>query len=199
MRRLLTVLRDPVAWILVIAGIIELQTEQAVARGVILFAGSLLILADRIRSGRGKAGFLRSPTLELESGPLQDAVTTTRWVALGVAGILLVALFDSQSMPMTAVVSVVGVLAVGWAWLTVAGTEAPQAVGRGGLLIWGGAFLALGLWELAALLGQPSFSETSYDSPTLSYLFEPALDTYPGRVAGLGLWAWAGRGLIRRA
>lgn len=193
------ILRDPVAWILVIAGVIELQTEQAVARGAILFAGAALIVADRIRTGRGTAGFLRSPALELEASPLQEAVSSTRWIAGTGVAILIVAMFDSQSWSMTAVVSVVGVLAVGWAWLTVVRTEAPEATAPAGLLIWAGAFLALGLWELTALLGQPSFSETSYDSPTLSYLLEPALDTYPGRVAGLGLWALAGRGLVRRA
>lgn len=189
------ILRDPVAWILVIAGIVELQTEQAVARGAILFAGSALILADRIRTAR----FLRSPALELGAGPLRNSVLSTRWIALTAAAILVVAVFDSQSLPMTAVVSGAGVLAVGWAWLTVAGTEAPEAIALGGLLLWGAAFLLLGLWELTALLGQPSFSETSRDSPTLSYLVGPMLDTYPGRVVGLGLWALAGRGLIRRA
>jgi len=199
MRRLLTILRDPVAWVLVVAGIVELETEQAVARGAILFAGSALILADRIRSGRGKAGVLRSPTLELDSGPLQEAVTSTRWFALTAVGILLVAVFDRQSQQMTVAASVVGILALGWAWLTVAGVKAPEAIPPRRLLIWGGAFLALGLWELMALLGQPSFSETSYDSPTLSYLFGPVLDTYPGRAVGLGLWVGAGRGLIRRA
>ena len=90
MRRLLIILRDPVAWILVIAGIIELQAEHAAARGGILFAGSALILADRIRTGRGKAGFLRSPTLELDMASLQNAVSTPRWIASAAVVILIV-------------------------------------------------------------------------------------------------------------
>jgi hypothetical protein len=68
-----------------------------------------------------------------------------------------------------------------------------------GLLVWAGLFLALGLWELAALLGQPTLTDMSYDHPTVSYLLDPVLATYAGRVVGLGLWAGAGRALVRRA
>jgi hypothetical protein len=46
---------------------------------------------------------------------------------------------------------------------------------------------------------QPNMVEGSYEHPTLSFLLDPFLATYGGKVVGLGLWALAGRALVRRA
>jgi len=196
MRSLLTVLRDPVAWVLVIAGVVELLSGGTAARGAILFAGAALILADRVRISLGSIGAATPP---LPAAPLQRAVASTRWIAPVLIAALVVPFFEVHTMPTTAVVGFAGVLAVGWAWLTEPGGPAGAAAPWRGLLVWGGVFLALGLWELRALLGQPSLDETSYDSPTISYLLEPVLDTYAGRAGALGLWILAGRSLIKRS
>ncbi len=210
MRRLLAVLRDPVAWILVIAGVVELISGGTAARGAILFAGAALIMADRIRgalvrvrvnhggpSAGGAVAVMTAPPLSPE--PLKAAVESRRWVVGGIAAVLVAALFGVHTLPLTAVTGIVGVVAVGWAWLTHPHVDAVERPPLRGLWIWGGALLVLGLWELGALLLQPNMAEGSYDHPTISYLLDPVLATYGGRVAGLGLWAFAGRTLVRRA
>ena len=111
----------------------------------------------------------------------------------------MVALLEVHSLAMTAIVGIAGILLVGWAWLTGPGQDKPEQTPWRGMLVWGGLFLALGLWELRALLGQPALDQMSADSPTISYLLEPALATYPGRAIALGLWVAAGRSLIKRS
>ncbi len=195
MRRLLTVLRDPVAWILVVAGVVELLSGGTAARGAILFAGSALIVADRVRIVRRQS--VEPPLFQAEA--LQATVARRSWLVIAIAAALVAAMFEVHTLPLTAIIGLTGVVAVGWAWLT-----EPEAgsIGRPSwtsLLTWGGLFLALGLWELSALLGQPSLEQTSPESPTLSHLVEPALATYPGRAAALSLWVIAGRTLVRRS
>jgi hypothetical protein len=210
MRRLLAVLRDPVAWILVIAGVVELISGGTAARGAILFAGAALIMADRVRGAlmryrvnhRGAAGgtavaVMTAPPYSPQ--PLKEAVESPGWMVATGAAIAVLSLFLVHSAPLTAAVGIVGVVAVGWAWLTHPHVEAIARPPLRGLLIWGGVLLALGLWEASALLLQPTMTEGSDLHPTISYLLDPVLATYPGKVVGLGLWALAGRALVRRA
>lgn len=194
MRRLVTVLRDPVAWILVIAGVVEIISGGTAARGSILFAGAGLILADRMRTWRR-----RPASAEISARPLQAAAASPRWIAVGLAACLGVAVFSAQTLPLTAIVGLIGILGVGWAWLTWEPGAAGAAPPIRGMAVWGIWLLALGIWELIALLGQPTLAEMSYDSPTISYLVDPVIATYWGRVLALGLWAAAGRALLRRA
>ena len=65
---------------------------------------------------------------------------------------------------------------------------APPRIDRGHLpwLVW---VLAFGVWELVALLARDL---------TISLLMDPVLEIYPLRVAGWGLWLWAGWLLVRR-
>lgn len=206
MNRIFTVMKDPVAWILVIAGVVELLSGGTAARGAILFAGAGLILADRIRLGLARArARVTAGTVQTElphrlsPGALQAAVLRSTWIAAAVVAVLVTALFAVHSLPLTAATGLVGILVVGWAWLTQPDEPSTLRPARLGLLVWAGLFLALGLWELTALLGQPTLTDMSYDHPTISYLLDPVLATYPGRVLGFALWAAAGRGLVRRA
>jgi len=193
MRRLVSVLRDPVAWILVIAGIVEMISGGTAARGAVLFAAAGLILADRVRLSRGK------PVSPLAATTLQEALAPHWWPLLLVAVGVAVALLREHTLPLTVITGSIGIALVGWAWLTGPGgdTAAPSP-GRS-LLWWGGLFLALGLWELTALLGQPTLAVYSAEHPTISFLIEPILATFPGRAVAVGLWAVAGRSLVRRA
>ncbi len=195
MRRLLTVLRDPVAWILVVAGVIELLSGGTAARGAILFAGSILIVVDRIRIARARS---IQPSL-FDAEALQATLAAPGWLALAVIAVLVAASLDVHTLPMTAIVGLTGVVAVGWAWLTQPEAASIIRPSLASLLTWGGLFLALGLWELGALMGQPNLEVMSPDSPTLSYLAKGPLETYPGRAAALGLWMIAGRTLVRRS
>jgi hypothetical protein len=205
---MLNMVRDPVAWILVVAGVVEMVSGGTAARGAVLFAGAGIILLDRVRSVRvaravGVGGPLppvRPPEASLlPVAPLQSAARSTRVLAGAVGATALLALSDVQAWPMTAVVGTAGLLAVGWAWATEDGPGPAVRPPMRALAAWVVVLLALGLWELAALLGQPSLEITSYDHPTISFLLEPVLATYPGRFIALLAWVAAGRGLIGRS
>ncbi len=195
MRRLLVVLEDPVAWILVIAGVVELISGGTAARGAILFAGAALILADRVLRDRRRPRHM----FHIRAASFQEVLEGRGPVVVIVGAAALLAVFAVHTYPLTLVTGLVGVGVVGWAWLTTPDVVTRQRPSVRGLLVWGGVFLALGLWELTALLGQPTLAETSADHPTISFLLEPILATYAGRAAALVLWALAGRGLVRRA
>ena len=66
-----------------------------------------------------------------------------------------------------------------------------------GVAAWGAVLGAGGLWELWALLQQPSLTVTSYAHPTISALTDPVLATPPGRAIALIGWLLLGWYLIR--
>ena len=55
-------------------------------------------------------------------------------------------------------------------------------------MAWVSLFIALGLWELSALLLQPTLTTDSYAHPTISVLTDPVLATHLGR--SIALFAW---------
>jgi len=59
---------------------------------------------------------------------------------------------------------------------------------RAGTAVWGGLFVAGCLWELTALLEQPTLATSSYAHPTVSTLTDPVLASSPGRWAVLAGW-----------
>jgi hypothetical protein len=59
-------------------------------------------------------------------------------------------------------------------------------------------FVALGLWELQALLLQPSLTTSSWAHPTLSTLMDPVLASHLGRSISLGAWLLIGGWLLER-
>lgn len=69
---------------------------------------------------------------------------------------------------------------------------------RAGLVAWIVFLCAGALWELAALLMQPSLREGSYDHPTISVIMDDFLAAYWGRVIILLLWLALGWFLVRQ-
>jgi hypothetical protein len=59
-------------------------------------------------------------------------------------------------------------------------------------------FVALALWELSALLLQPSLTTGSWAHPTISVLMDPILATHLGRSIVLSLWLASGGFLLQR-
>jgi hypothetical protein len=113
--------------------------------------------------------------------------------------VVLVAGFARYSMPATLAVwapAAVGV-AVGWRRRTSDGPD-PAPVPAAGAAVWAAVFVALALWELAALLLQPSLTTDSWAHPTISVLLDPILATHPGRAVVLSLWLASGWWLLRR-
>ncbi len=69
----------------------------------------------------------------------------------------------------------------------------PVGVGRRSVAVWSGVAAVGVTLEVALRLGPNDLTW-----PTLSTLLDPALATYPGRVAGYLLWLGAGLWLVRR-
>jgi hypothetical protein len=67
-----------------------------------------------------------------------------------------------------------------------------------GTVSWVAVFLALALWELAALLLQPSLTTPSAAHPTISTLTDPVLASHLGRSITLSLWLVLGWLLLER-
>jgi hypothetical protein len=72
----------------------------------------------------------------------------------------------------------------------------PERLPRAGLVAWAAVFVALGLWELSALLLQPSLTTDSYAHPTISVLLDPVLAGHLGRSVVLSLWLASGWYLV---
>ncbi len=109
------------------------------------------------------------------------------------------ALTPRFSWPTTLIIVTVGGALLVDAWKTEEVRRPPHGeLSRRGVTLWILVLVAGGLWELAALLLQPTLLVTSYDNPTISALSDPYLATHLWR--GLGLLAWLGVGwlLVRR-
>jgi hypothetical protein len=126
-----------------------------------------------------------------------------RHIAIGVTGAVIYSLtvgsFSRMSWPATAgVVGLgAGVVIIGWGGPT-RQREIPRRFSRAGVLSWGSLLLAACLWELGALLGQPTLAQSSYAHPTISTLTDPLLSTSLGRTAALIGWIALGAFLVER-
>ena len=126
-----------------------------------------------------------------------------RRIALGVAGAVVysftVGSFTRMSWSATAGVIGVGagVVIIGWGGPT-RRREIPRRFSRIGIIAWASLALAACLWELGALLGQPTLAQSSYAHPTISTLTDPLLSTSLGRTVALLGWIGLGAFLVER-
>ena len=107
--------------------------------------------------------------------------------------------FSRYSWPATAGIIVLGTIVVVIGWHgplrdRPAGGRLPVA----GTLAWVVVLVAGCLWELGALLQQPSLTTDSYSHPTVSTLTDPVLATSPGRSVVLLAWLALGWYLVER-
>ncbi len=181
------------------------------ARGA---ASSVILPADE-EDGRGlsstSSGTVRvagsGAVLLGESGEDSHAVPAAgagyRAAFFAVGGIvyaLVVGSFARYSWPATIAVASLGAAVVAWGWEAPAdeAPSSPPKLPRRGALAWAAVFVAGGLWELTALLMQPTLTTDSYTHPTISVLSDPVLATHGGRAIVLLVWLAGGWYLIRR-
>ena len=100
-------------------------------------------------------------------------------------------------LPFTVAIVLVGSVAVVIAWRGPLIRNVDLLDPRGAVA-WAVVFVALGLWELAALLMQPSFITDSWEHPTLSTLMDSVLGSHPARSISIFVWLLVGGSLIRR-
>jgi hypothetical protein len=183
-----TGLRNPVVYVLLLAGIGDAATGNPI--------DALLLLGVGIALARGTPEPSPAGSEKAADGARRFWPVVPVGVLAAAAFALLVAGLEWQSWPATVALAIPGAIALALAFRMPLRESAPLS--RRAVALWAGVFIAIGLWEAANLLMQPSLLQGSHDHPTLSVLAKPFLATYGGR--SLALFAWVGLGwyLIKR-
>jgi hypothetical protein len=204
---LVSVARDPVVTILLLAGIFDGLSGNPV-HAILLFAVAAALARDAIRSrrledageptGSPAAGASRRPS----PGAFVDLAAAPRaaMVILAVAFALIVGSFGRYSWPATAAVlfPAAGGLAIAWRGPRHADRGETRGLDPAGALAWVAVFVTLALWELTNLLLQPSLTTDSAAHPTISVMTDPILASHPGRSLAVLGWLLFGWFLIER-
>jgi hypothetical protein len=127
------------------------------------------------------------------------ALVATAWLVAAVSYVFLVGSFIRYSWPATVAVLGLGTVVVAAGWR---GPRRPRPrparPSRPGLLLWLAVILAGCLWELQALLQQPTLTASSSTHPTISTLTDPVLAGWGGRSLLLAVWLLFGWFLVER-
>ena len=199
-RAALAGLRAPVVWVLLAIAYFTAISGKPVD-GVLM-----LIVAAGLAWDAGRRA-LRHP--ESESTPVarpghrpgsrRRLLIVSALLAGGAVYAGVVGSFSRYSWPTTAGIVGLGTIVVVIGWHgplrdRPAGGRLPVA----GTLAWAVVLVAGCLWELGALLQQPSLTADSYGHPTISTLTDPVLATSPGRSILLLAWLALGWYLVER-
>jgi hypothetical protein len=198
-RALLAGFREPVVAVLLAIAFFTTISGKPVD-GLLMLIVAVSLAADA--TGLAARGGGRRARRQRAGAPAGGWRRAALAAALAVAGVLYAGVagsFSRYSWPATVAVVGLGTAVVVTGWqgpLRQRPARAPlPAVGTA---LWGGLLVLGGLWELAALLWQPSLTATSYAHPTLSALTDPVLASAGGRSLVLGGWLAAGWYLVRR-
>jgi hypothetical protein len=192
----LAVLRSPVAWVLFLAGLFDGISDNWL-HAAVLWGACFLVGWDAARTAQGRRAPRAVPLLRGRSSFGAPYLA----VAVAAAGTyaVVVGAFARYTWPATVAVLLPGVmvLALGWRgplWPRPVPAR-PRPVGAA---LWAAVFVAAGLWELIALLSQPSLQDGSYAHPTISFLMDTVLSSHAGRTITLLAWLVLGAFLLTR-
>jgi len=208
---LVRMLRQPVVPVLMVAGVVDAISGSPVGHGMMLIVVAVGLALDTIRRRNAQPaipgevhghGGADAAVVLAGRPPTRTAAIlrpTPRLLLGGLAYAVIVGAFARYSWPVTVAVMAPGVAAIAIAWrASVREGPEPAPIDRFGAGAWAAVFVALGLWELAALLLQPDLVTMSYAHPTISYLMDPVLASHAGRSATLLLWLSFGWFLLQR-
>jgi hypothetical protein len=194
-------LRAPVVWILLaIAFFTSISGKPVDGVLMLIVAVGLAWDAGRRALRPPEAGGIPAPARALaRRGGRRRPLAAGALVAAGAVYAVVVGSFSRYSWPATAGIIGLGtiVVLIGWHGPVRArpdGGRLPVA----GTLAWVVVLVAGCLWELSALLWQPSLTTDSYAHPTISTLTDPLLATSPGRMVVLFAWVAFGWYLVER-
>jgi hypothetical protein len=201
--------REPVVWILLAIAFFTWISGKPVD-GVLMLIVAVGLAWDAGRRARGRAiqeagSGAAAPAAPAQARPARRAggrrrlLLVAALLAGGAAYAGVVGSFSRYSWPATAGIISLGtvVVLIGWH----GPVRQRQVRGRlpvAGTLAWAVVLVFGCLWELAALLLQPSITTDSYAHPTISTLTDPVLATSPGRSLLLAAWLAFGWYLVER-
>jgi hypothetical protein len=194
-----TVLRDPVIAILLLAGVAEILAGDPLVDWLVLLTTAAALGWERMRRRRPANG---EPVGAPEPGWVDRLVPDRLTPALVIGGLgyaVAAGGLGPFSWPAMVAVAGPGLVGVMSAWQAAPRPSAKAApIHAGGAAAWAAVFVVLALWELAALLLQPSLTTSSPQHPTISVLLDPALGSQLGRSVGFAVWLALGWSLVRR-
>jgi len=185
-----TVVREPVVAIMLVAAFFDGISGNPIH--------ALLLGGVAIALGRDIA--LGEPTPPTSLAQRGGRLPRT-WIvmALSAAFALAVGAFPRYSWPTTAGVVAASAAAIAVAWRgPLIERPDPGPLPRVGVVAWTSVLVAGALWELEALLLQPSLTADSQQHPTISTLSDPALATHLGRTLIMLGWLAVGWFLLRQ-
>jgi hypothetical protein len=190
--------REPVVWILLAIAFFTSISGKPVD-GVLMLIVAIGLAWDAGRRARSAA----APAAAEEEGGSGRARGHRRLLVLallagGAAYAGVVGSFTRYSWPATAGIIGLGTVVVLIGWHGPLRRRPARKLPVAGTLIWCVVLVAGCLWELAALLLQPSITTDSYAHPTISTLTDPVLASSPGRAAVLAAWLALGWYLAER-
>lgn len=165
--------------------------------GVLVLVVAASLAWDAGRHGK-EDGRVRHPRAGAASRR-RRAVIAGVVAGAGVVYAVVVGSFIQYSWPATSAIMVLSgvVVIIGWRG-PLRHRATPDRLPAGGTALWIGLLVAGGLWELWALLRQPTLTATSYAHPTISALTDPLLAAAAGRSLVLAAWLATGWYLVRR-
>ena len=190
--------RAPVVWILLaIAFFTSISGKPVDGVLVLIVAVGLAWDAGRRALRHSAAEAAPARPAARTGGRRRFAVIALLAAAVVYAGV--VGSFSRYSWPATAGIIGLGTIVVVTGWhRPVRARPDGGRLPRAGTLAWLAALVAGCLWELYALLQQPSLTTDSYAHPTISTLTDPLLATSPGRAVDLLGWVAFGWYLVKR-
>ena len=191
LRHVAAITGDARVSVLLLAGFFDGISDNWV-HGIVLW-GAAAAVGTEANSERHAAGGIVSTTPVGQA----DAVSPPSWRAAVIAGLavtyaIVVGSWHRYTWPTTAAILLPALLLLVIAWRAPVIHQSKPRSSSGSTRPWVALGIAAGLWELLALVGQPSLTEGSYDHPTFSFLMDSVLANHLGR--SLTFLAWLSLG-----